>query len=339
MRCLSMQESYYRRVINALGIGMLFFLLFLLMTSFAVTGLSAALGALPISAVAAKVIYQLVYGALYLATFMCPVPIMRAFLRRSGLPWQPMQTRKPVSRWLPLIVLGGITLILAQSYLNAVLVSWMDFGDLTDSVMPGGNTVSDLDIVLTFIVLAVVPGFCEEFLFRGAILTNLLPFGRGTAIFVSALAFALMHQNLAQFLYAFGAGILLGVLYERTGSIWNGVALHLLNNASSLLATVLPRRFGEAMGARILLIADAVLFLAGLVSIAVLARVVSKKPDVREGVFGRSLPASVGYAENRVAPERSVRLLVASPFGAFLIASIVMALLTALMLMVAGGLS
>ena len=339
MQCRSDDERYFRRVVFAIGAGLLFFLLFLLLMSVAVSGLSGLLAVLPLSPTAAEVIYQLIYGAMYLAVFMLPVPIMHAFLRGAHLPWQPMAARRSVSRYLPLIVLGGITLILAQSHLNAILVGFLNYGDLFGEILPAGDAMSDTDIVLSFIVLAVVPAFCEEFLFRGAVLSNLLPFGRGTAILLSALTFALMHQNLAQFLYAFGAGILLGVLYERTGSIWNGVILHLLNNASSLLAEVLPARFGAETGERILLVLDAVLFCTGLASIAVLVRIGSKKPDVREGTFGRSLPVSVGYAEHRIAPERAVRFVVASPWGIFLMTSVGMALLTALTLLLSGGLA
>lgn len=340
MQHLTANEAYYRRVVTMLGIGLLFFLLFLILVSGAVTILTGVLILLPVSDTAAEVIYQLTYGALYLAAFMLPVPLMRAFLRGTQLPWQPIRSRKPASRYLPLIVLGGIALILAQSYLNAGLVSIIPFGDIAESVLPSTNEgMSDLDLVLSFIVMAVVPAFCEEFLFRGAILTNLLPFGRGTAILVSALTFALMHQNLAQFLYAFGAGILLGYLYEKTGSIWNGVILHLCNNASSLLATALPQRLGEKAGSTVLLMLDAALFLLGMVSIAILAVRASEKPDVTEGAFGRSLPEADGYVRYPVAPGRSVRLLIVSPYGVYLITCVATALLTALILGVSGSLA
>lgn len=86
MQQLTTNEAYYRRVVNALGIGLLFFLLFLLLMSLAVGTLQIALDALPLSDTAAKVTYQLIYGALYLAVFMCPVPIMRAFLRGQSCP-------------------------------------------------------------------------------------------------------------------------------------------------------------------------------------------------------------------------------------------------------------
>ena len=340
MQHLTANETYYRRVVTVLGIGLLFFLMFLVLISGAVAALPGILALLPVSAFSAKVIYQLTYGALYLAAFLLPIPIMRGFLKLAHLPWQPTRSRTPAFRYLPLIVLGGITLILAQSYLNAGLVSVFRLDDLFENMLPSTDgKLSDSDLVLSCIVLAVVPAFCEEFLFRGAVLTNLLPFGRGTAILVSALTFSLMHQNLAQFLYAFGAGILLGYLYEKTGSIWNGVILHLCNNAFSLLETVLPQRLGEAAGSTVLLLLDAALLLFGLLSVIILAVQASEKPDVSEGAFGRSLPEADGYVRYPVAPRRSVRLLIVSPYGVYLIACAVTALLTVLMLGVLGSLS
>lgn len=331
-------EVFYKRAVTALGIGTLFFLLFLLLISGAVAALTFFLAVLPFPSVVAKLIYQLTYGALYLAAFLCPIPIMKGLTRARGLPWQAVRTDRGMSRYLPLIVLGGITVILAQSYLNAGLVSFFDFDRLFDSTLPSTDgKMTGLDLLLSLLVMAAVPAFCEEFLFRGAILGNLLPFGRGTAVLVSALAFGLMHQNPAQFLYAFGAGILLGTVYERTGSIWNCVALHFCNNATSVLATALPQWLGEEKGTVVLLILDALLVVSGLISIVFLTRRASRKPDVRDGAFGRSLPQADGYAAYRVEPARSVRLLLNSPFGVFLIACAVMGILTMLTLMLAGS--
>ena len=65
-------EVFYKRAVTALGIGTLFFLLFLLLISGAVAALTFFLAVLPFPSVIAKLIYQLTYGALYLAAFLCP---------------------------------------------------------------------------------------------------------------------------------------------------------------------------------------------------------------------------------------------------------------------------
>lgn len=338
MQIRNENESYFRQVITVLGIGCLFFLLFLMLISVAVTALATLPEQLPISESVAKIAYQLIYGALYLAAFLCPIPIMKALMRAKRLPWQPTTQSDTVSGYLPLILLGGVTVILALSDINAWLIGFLDLDRIFESTLPTTNgKMSALDMVLSFLVMAVVPAFCEELLFRGAILTNLLPFGRSTAVLISALAFSLMHQNPAQFLYAFGAGILLGVLYEKTGNIRNCILLHLFNNATSLVSTILVQAFGEKTGTRMVLLAGAVLVAAGLFSIVFLTCRISRKPDLESGVFGRSLPQADGYADHPVEPARAVRLVLSTPLGVFFIACAVIGVATAVLLVLGGG--
>jgi len=89
-----------------------------------------------------------------------------------------------------------------------------------------------IDNQFGYIVLCLFAPFVEELVFRGAILKALLGGMKShwTAIFVSALLFALVHANPAQMPHALLIGLLLGWLYYRTGSILPGVALHWVNN-------------------------------------------------------------------------------------------------------------
>jgi membrane protease YdiL (CAAX protease family) len=61
-------------------------------------------------------------------------------------------------------------------------------------------------------------------------------------IFLSALLFALAHMNPAQFLHPLLIGILLGWLYERTGSIIPGIVYHWANNT---VAYILSRAYQD----------------------------------------------------------------------------------------------
>ncbi len=82
------------------------------------------------------------------------------------------------------------------------------------------------------ILLGVVSGFSEELLFRGALWEHLGLWG-------SSLLFGLLHfipvRALAFYpIFAFLAGVGMGVLRERTGSIWPPVATHVTVNAINL---------------------------------------------------------------------------------------------------------
>ena len=106
-----------------------------------------------------------------------------------------------------------------------------------------------------YLVIGLMAPLAEEFVFRGAILRTLLgwssthplhpispPLGRGrgwvspaAAIVISALLFAIVHLNPAQMPYAFIAGLLLGWMYWRTGSILPGMAYHWANNSAAYI--------------------------------------------------------------------------------------------------------
>lgn len=93
---------------------------------------------------------------------------------------------------------------------------------------------------------AVVAPVAEEVVFRGAILRRLLQCrslrGHWTAIAITALAFAVIHGNMAQGANALLIGLLLGWLYYRTGSIVPGLAMHIaVNTCSVAVVRLMPQ--------------------------------------------------------------------------------------------------
>lgn len=90
--------------------------------------------------------------------------------------------------------------------------------------------------MLLAVALAMTPGLCEEFMFRGVLLGGL---ERSTdtkkAILLSAILFGLAHMNLQQLLVAFVLGLVIGYLYVKTRSIWPGILYHTTHNALMVL--------------------------------------------------------------------------------------------------------
>ena len=99
-----------------------------------------------------------------------------------------------------------------------------------DIELPRGG----LGFALSVISVAVAPALLEEFLFRGAIMGNLIKFSKPLAIFTSAFLFGLVHGNLVQIPFAFLVGLVLGFLVMETNSIWTGVIIHFINNFISV---------------------------------------------------------------------------------------------------------
>ena len=77
----------------------------------------------------------------------------------------------------------------------------------------------------------------EEIMFRWGIMGHLLRRNVSVpvSILVSALLFGLMHMNPAQVFFAAAMGIMLGILYWRSGNILWPITLHLLNNSVACL--------------------------------------------------------------------------------------------------------
>lgn len=95
----------------------------------------------------------------------------------------------------------------------------------------------EFDMILAnrwgYLTIGLLAPIAEEMVFRGAILKSLLNtrLSVSTAVMLSALLFALIHFNPVQMPHAFLVGLLLGWMYQRTGSILPSVAFHWVNNS------------------------------------------------------------------------------------------------------------
>jgi membrane protease YdiL (CAAX protease family) len=98
----------------------------------------------------------------------------------------------------------------------------------------------EFELIMTspfgYIIIGLMAPLVEEIVFRGAILKSLLKNSSlpvWGSIALSAFLFALIHMNPAQMPHAFVIGLLLGWMYQRTGSILPGMAYHWANNSAA----------------------------------------------------------------------------------------------------------
>ncbi len=195
------------------------------------------------------IITDLICSFTYAAAFLLPIPVF--YLMSRGTKTQPMglslrcSTSRPVFYSLA-IVFWGIALCISCSYLNSLFPPITQGGyDLREMA----KEYEGYRLILSFISTAIIPAFVEELLFRGLILSQLRPYSQGSAVVISALLFGLMHQSPFQFLYATAMGIVLGIMYIKTNSIWLCVMLHFFNNFYSVVQTYLLYQFGLETGA------------------------------------------------------------------------------------------
>lgn len=98
---------------------------------------------------------------------------------------------------------------------------------------------SAAEVVYQLALTAILPAFCEEALFRGAILSAWEEKGSRKAICITAVLFMLMHSRFAGMPAELISGLILGCLVVLTGSLMTGVIYHTVYNAMALWISVL----------------------------------------------------------------------------------------------------
>ena len=96
-----------------------------------------------------------------------------------------------------------------------------------------GDMLHRMGLPAALFVVAVTPAVLEEIIFRGMLQGRLMAlFGRGGGLFVTAAAFAIVHQSGPILPIHLGAGLYLGWLRERSDSLFPGMLMHFLYNGT-----------------------------------------------------------------------------------------------------------
>jgi sodium transport system permease protein len=104
-------------------------------------------------------------------------------------------------------------------------------------------------IWLALLLFAVLPPLCEELLCRGFLLSAFRArYGEMRAVVITACLFGALHLDLYRFPATAAAGLLLGYLCVRTGSLWAGVMSHSLHNGLIALTAYWPALAGAVEG-------------------------------------------------------------------------------------------
>jgi sodium transport system permease protein len=91
--------------------------------------------------------------------------------------------------------------------------------------------------------VAITPAVCEEIVFRGVLLGGTRALEPWRMILLNGVVFGVFHvglETLIRFLPTALLGALIAWAVWRTGSIWVGALMHLLNNASIVVITSAP---------------------------------------------------------------------------------------------------
>lgn len=191
---------------------------------------------LPINSLAVFLIPSLLY-----AYFADPRParFLRLDTKPSWLFWiiagVIMILAMPSAFWL-----GELNKNLDISPLLPDLDRWMKDTEASNNkvieAIIGKQTIGGL--LINLLIMAVVPAISEEFFFRGLIQKGITRLTRHvwSGILLSAFIFSAFHMQFLTFLTRFEMGILLGVLFWYSGSLWVPIIAHFIFNGIQVLA-------------------------------------------------------------------------------------------------------
>jgi membrane protease YdiL (CAAX protease family) len=154
----------------------------------------------------------------------------RPFAARLGLgggvlPWW---------TWAVFVIGTPVVGIISSEILSLFVNELSDNLQLIESLMRAHLARS---LPLLLVLVAVVPGFVEEVMFRGYLQTRLAErYSPLAAITVSALIFSAAHLDPLHGIGVFPLGLWLGLVAWRADSIWPAVLCHAANNTLALLS-------------------------------------------------------------------------------------------------------
>ena len=165
---------------------------------------------------------------LLISNLVCLIPALPIWLRARNHN-EPHRNDRPI-----VICLLAIGLFAAYNIVQMMLFA------LTDVIkyMPSYNDVAELmaadSLLIRILAIGVAAPVVEEIIFRGVLISRMKWLPVWAAVIIQAVIFGAVQMNLFQGLYAFAAGILLGLVYVKFRSIVAAILGHMAYNLTSV---------------------------------------------------------------------------------------------------------
>lgn len=190
--------------------------------------------------------FQYSAAAFFFTFIALGLPFFIYSRRRGNLSYfkvLPFHTPQPFKKLLCL-VLAAWGICLASNFISAYAMTFFSALGLEENLPEPIASSTALDTVMNFLCAAVMAPLVEEFVFRGVIMQPLRRFGNSFAVITTAVFFALVHGSPANIVFAFVSGVAIGYAVIYTKSLWVGIVIHALNNATAVffseIEAVLP---------------------------------------------------------------------------------------------------
>ncbi|OFX58226.1 MAG: hypothetical protein A2046_09400 [Bacteroidetes bacterium GWA2_30_7] len=121
--------------------------------------------------------------------------------------------------------------------------SWMKYSESeAQKITEAFVNVSTISGFLTnMLMIAIIPAFGEELLFRGVIQRIFKDWTKNIhwAVFITAFLFSAMHLQFYGFIPRFLMGVFFGYLFAWSGTIWLPIIAHFINNCFAVVFSYL----------------------------------------------------------------------------------------------------
>lgn len=119
------------------------------------------------------------------------------------------------------------------AYFQAIFVSIVgSIKEVNPNTLP--IEISQIPFLWSVFFISIVPGICEEIMFRGTVLRAYEKLGIKKAIIISAVLFGVFHFTLLNLVGPAVLGIVFGIMVYKTNSIYSSMLSHSFNNLIAL---------------------------------------------------------------------------------------------------------
>jgi len=190
------------------------------------------------------------YNFTLIFTELVPIalPAVIYAARNQGVA-QSMRVSKPSPRDMILAVFSALAGAYAFQYIGAL---WMVAIESAGGSPVGSNIripVTRAELMLACVTVGILPGICEELLFRGAIMGAWERRGTKYALAVSSALFAVTHGSFAGLPTHLMLGFAIGYAAIAGGSIYVAMIYHTTYNISTLAMSFVAAGATEAVAA------------------------------------------------------------------------------------------
>lgn len=164
------------------------------------------------------------WTATFVPLYLIGIPI--GLLLMKKLPVKEQNESALGTKNYMVFLLMSLTMLYGGNLIGTLLSSLLSGSTATNAIY---NYSFDSGFLKVLILVFVAPAL-EEFVFRKQLIDRCSQYGEKTAIMFSGLTFGLFHQNLYQFFYAFGIGLIFAYVYSKTRRLRYSVSLHMIIN-------------------------------------------------------------------------------------------------------------